>query len=172
MLPLGTPLALQAMGQKPVRYAAGLSPPSCPSHALRHAGERHITPWLQLIGRAAPATPYVEVTLVRSGDALRSVGAAVYKLTPEDEADHATLVQEFRNASHWPKHLLVSYTWVARHEVDAQRGLLVLFGAGAAVAALAVLSAARAHRQKLRQFLADVTRESVGGAAAPLGKAD
>lgn len=139
---------------------------------LSFDGEQHITPWLQLIGRGAPSAPYVEVNLVRSGDALRSVTAAVYAIAPEDQADHRMLVEEFRNASHWPKHLLVSYSWTSRHEVDAQRGLLVLFVAGASAALLATLSAARTHRSKLKQFLADMARENVGSTAVPLGKAD
>eukprot|EP00887_Chlorella_sp_A99_P006341 scaffold3.g6341.t1 len=133
-------------------------------------GERHITPWLHIIGKVAPDMPYVEVALVRSGDALRSVTAIVYQLGPEDQAEHWQLVEEFRNATHWPKHLLVSYTWTARHDVDAQRGLLVLFAAGGAAVLLAVLSAARSHKQKLRQFLADMAGE--GGGVVQPGKQD
>ena len=35
--------------------------------------------------------------------------------------------QDFRNATHWPKHLLVHYTWDTQHEEDEDAGLLVLF---------------------------------------------
>ena len=39
---------------------------------------------------------------------------------------HPGAVQEFRNATHWPKHLLVHYVWRERKEEDEERGLLVL----------------------------------------------
>lgn len=39
---------------------------------------------------------------------------------------HQQLQAEWRNASAWPKHLLVEYTWQERHEVNAIPGLYVL----------------------------------------------
>lgn len=40
-------------------------------------------------------------------------------------------LQDFQNATHWPKHLLVHYTWEMQHEENEDAGLLVLFsGAG------------------------------------------
>ena len=45
------------------------------------------------------------------------------------------LAQEFRNSSHWPKHVLVHYSWREVSEVDSVAGLYVLFLAGAARAA-------------------------------------
>lgn len=40
-------------------------------------------------------------------------------------------LQDFQNATHWPKHLLVHYTWETQHEENEDAGLLVLFsGAG------------------------------------------
>lgn len=43
---------------------------------------------------------------------------------------HPHAVAEFRNATHWPKHLLVRYSWDTHNDVDLDRGLYVLFGAG------------------------------------------
>jgi hypothetical protein len=43
---------------------------------------------------------------------------------------HRTLVGEFANATHWPKHLMVHYRWRVQHEVDTDTGLLVFFVAG------------------------------------------
>ncbi len=40
---------------------------------------------------------------------------------------HHQLLDEFRNATHWPKHLLVQYSWQAEQEVDALSGLYVVF---------------------------------------------
>ena len=48
----------------------------------------------------------------------------------EDQRQHAELVRDFLNATHWPKHLLVHYRWDVQHEEDEERGLLVLFSGG------------------------------------------
>ena len=40
---------------------------------------------------------------------------------------HHQLLDEFRNATHWPKHLLVQYSWQVEQEVDALSGLYVVF---------------------------------------------
>ena len=40
---------------------------------------------------------------------------------------HHQLLDEFRNATHWPKHLLVQYAWQVEQEVDALSGLYVVF---------------------------------------------
>ena len=55
-----------------------------------------------------------------------AVSAQVIELDPEDQGRHPGAVQEFRNATHWPKHLLVHYVWRERKEEDEERGLLVL----------------------------------------------
>ena len=43
---------------------------------------------------------------------------------------HALLVEEFRNSTHWPKHLLVRYQWVNASPVEALKGLYTVSGAG------------------------------------------
>ena len=40
---------------------------------------------------------------------------------------HHQLLEEFRNGTHWPKHLLVQYAWQVEQEVDALSGLYVVF---------------------------------------------
>ena len=40
---------------------------------------------------------------------------------------HHQLLDEFRNGTHWPKHLLVQYAWQVEQEVDALSGLYVVF---------------------------------------------
>lgn len=44
---------------------------------------------------------------------------------------HATLYDEFKNSSHWPKHVLLHYAWHDEGDVDITSGLLVLLTAGA-----------------------------------------
>jgi hypothetical protein len=58
------------------------------------------------------------------------VSAQVFEMDREDQRQHAELVRDFLNATHWPKHLLVHYSWEVQHEEDEERGLLVLFSGG------------------------------------------
>ena len=44
---------------------------------------------------------------------------------------HAVLTEEWRNATRWPKHLLLDYRWREEHEVNAVPGMYVLFATGA-----------------------------------------
>ncbi|KAL4426500.1 hypothetical protein ABPG77_008358 [Micractinium sp. CCAP 211/92] len=125
-------------------------------------GDRHVTPWLTIIGKHAPLPPFVEVELVRTGNTIKSVSASVYALSHDDQMDHAVLVREFVNATHWPKHLLVNYRWRTQHEEDEEGGLLVLFSAGALVAVLLALNVVRTYQDKLQAFLADVAGEQPG----------
>jgi hypothetical protein len=135
-------------------------------------GGRFPTPWLAILGKRAPQGPVVEVELVRSGDALLAAKAAVRSLHEAQDRDPRIsraaakhghqLVAEFANATHWPKHVLVSYSWKTRHEANAERGLLVLLVASAATAALAALGAARRYRNKLRAFFLEVAGEGAG----------
>ena len=43
---------------------------------------------------------------------------------------HHQLLEEFRNASAWPKHLLVQYAWTHQHAVDVFAGLYLVFVTG------------------------------------------
>ena len=56
---------------------------------------------------------------------------------------HHQLLDEFRNATHWPKHLLVQYSWQAEQEVDALSALYVVF------AVCELPPATRIHRHQL-----------------------
>ncbi len=40
---------------------------------------------------------------------------------------HHQLLDEFKNATAWPKHLLVEYSWTTEHTVDALSALYVVF---------------------------------------------
>lgn len=93
-------------------------------------GDRRLTPWLALLGRGAPPLPVLDVVLTRSGDDLLGVTARVVELDEADAARHALLVADWRNATRWPKHLLVHYRWDARRDIDAAGGLTALFTAG------------------------------------------
>lgn len=124
-----------------------------------------------MIGKRAASPPYVEVTLTRSGEAVRAVKAVVFQMDWQDVREHRDVVAQFVNATHWPKGLLVHYRWASRREVDGDRGLLLLFAAAVAAVALLGLSAVRSHREKLARFLSDVGGDE-GLVAAMGAKAD
>ena len=41
--------------------------------------------------------------------------------------EHQSILMEFQNATHWPKHLLVHYTWKHTNPVNATGGLYLVF---------------------------------------------
>jgi hypothetical protein len=44
---------------------------------------------------------------------------------------HATLYEDFKNTTHWPKHVLVHYRFHDEGDVDFNKGLYVLLATGA-----------------------------------------
>ncbi|KAG2430751.1 hypothetical protein HYH02_013590 [Chlamydomonas schloesseri] len=129
-------------------------------------GDRHLTPWLPLLGEGAPAVPLIIVTLRRSGEELLGATAAVLDAPEEYKQRHPVLVAELHNVTHWPKHVLVHYRFDTRNDVDLDRGLYVLFPVGLLAVLALLLSALRGVQPKLAQFLADVTSEGTTAAAA------
>ncbi|KXZ55020.1 hypothetical protein GPECTOR_3g182 [Gonium pectorale] len=129
-------------------------------------GDRHLTPWVPLLGEGAPAVPLVVVTLRRSGEELLGASAEVREAPAEYQERHPVLVAEMRNVSHWPKHVLVHYSFDTRNDVDLDRGLYLLFPCALLAVLILCVSALRGVRGKLAQFLADVTAEGTTAAAA------
>jgi hypothetical protein len=126
-------------------------------------GDRVVTPWLALIGRRAPPVPLVHVELTRSGDALVGATATVEALSGAGSARYRRVAEEFTDPARWPKQVLVRYSWRARHEVDAGRGLTVMFAAGGGAMLWVAASVAAAYRRQLRQFVEDVAGDGGGG---------
>lgn len=54
----------------------------------------------------------------------------VLPLPDELLLQHATLYDEFKNTTHWPKHVLVHYHFHNEGDVDFQQGLYVLTALG------------------------------------------
>ena len=139
---------------------------------LSFDGDRIVTPWLQLIGRRAPEAPSLVVELSRSGDALVSVTVHVVNMHRTDMHYHR-VKNEFSDATKWPKHVPVHYKWKARHEVNSNRGLIVLFVVGIGAMLFAAISIAQTYNKQLMQFVDQVTTTTTttsqhggGGAAA------
>eukprot|EP00884_Botryococcus_braunii_P009214 jgi/Botrbrau1/18294/Bobra.0179s0025.2 len=72
---------------------------------------------------------------------------------------HHQLLQEFNNASFWPKHVLVQYAWEHSPIVNAVGGLYLLFGIGLLGLAVMAGSVVVTYEQKLKAFLEDITAE-------------
>jgi hypothetical protein len=94
------------------------------------AGDRYLTPWLKVLGPGAPPVPVVHVTVRRAGEDILGVKAMVHTAPVEYEHQHKALVDEWLNASAWPKHLLIRYHFVSEREVDLDQGLYVLMAIG------------------------------------------
>lgn len=127
-------------------------------------GDRHLTPWLPVLGEGAPAVPLIVITLTRSGQEVLGASAEVREAPAEYQARHPVLVSELRNLTHWPKHVLVHYTFHTHNDVDFDRGLMLLFPVCLLVFVLLCVNALRGLQPKLAQFLADVTAETDAGA--------
>ena len=83
----------------------------------------------------------VHVTLTRTHDKLVGVRAAVVPLPVEYAEDHVDLLEEYYNASAWPKHVIVRYDWNERVDVAPMQGAFVLMATTVGLA-LVVLAAA------------------------------
>ncbi|KAI7841961.1 hypothetical protein COHA_004488 [Chlorella ohadii] len=118
-------------------------------------GDRHLTPWLSIIGKRAASPPYVEVELTRSGNTITSVTAEVFELDSEDQKEHAQLITGAPCCT-----CLLTCLPSPCH------------CAAAAFAALLLgLNVARTYQQRLRQFLSDIAGESGSSLAAAAGTA-
>lgn len=126
---------------------------------LALAGDRLYTHWLRILGPGAPEVPFLEVTLIRTGNDVISVRAEVGPVPDTYVHMHQQLKSEWVNATAWPKHLLVEYKWVERHEVNAIPGLYVLISSCLIVALVLVVSALLSNEAKVREFMADMAAE-------------
>lgn len=134
-------------------------------------GDRLVTPWLKIIGKGAPTPPLLHIHFTRSSDSLRSVSAKVLPVPQGYLYAHHQLLQEFQNATIWPKHLLVEYSWTTQLTVDALSALYVMFFLCLFVFMAMALSVVVAYETKLKAFMAEIAGEDPLS-TTPLGKGD
>ena len=101
--------------------------------------------------------PLVDVELVRTFDetrrprrspwpavqwhadgAIESVRASTQPVPLSYLMLHSDLIAEFRNDSHWPKHVLVHYHWRDSSDLDEVLGLYLLLGVGLTLSSAAI----------------------------------
>eukprot|EP00878_Enallax_costatus_P028335 GHUV01030598.1.p1 GENE.GHUV01030598.1~~GHUV01030598.1.p1 ORF type:complete len:223 (+),score=25.62 GHUV01030598.1:877-1545(+) len=97
---------------------------------LSFDGDRILTPWLTVIGKNVEGMPLLEVQLRRAGDELTGVKARVVPLPDDMLIRHATLYEDYKNTTHWPKHVMVHYHWIDEGDIDFNKGLYVLMTTG------------------------------------------
>eukprot|EP00891_Asterochloris_glomerata_P007610 jgi/Astpho2/7610/e_gw1.00115.120.1_t len=161
----------QTVAVVPLGLFGGLSTVDKYKVSFSFDGERLVTPWLTLIGKHAPAVPMLEVELTYSAAELVAAKAKVVLVPPAYLQQHALLVEEFRNSTHWPKHLLVRYQWVNVSPVEALKGLYVVSGAGILASMVIILSVIFTYQEKLQQFMAEIAGDDTA-AGSRLRKAD
>ncbi|CAI5978607.1 unnamed protein product [Closterium sp. NIES-65] len=135
--------------------------------SLSVGNEKFVTPWLLVIGRKSQNVPLIEVTLTHFAGDLRGVQAKVHNLPHEYLERHRQLALEFRNESHWPKHVLMRYTWNEYAEVDVTAGLLVLFASTFILTTFLAVYILQSSKDKLAKFMNEQMAESA--AAVPGG---
>lgn len=121
-LPLPRPVGFQPGDEYKLQLAFGF--------AQGGADLTGATPWLLLLGPAAPSVPLVDVELVHALGGLVAVHAAVGEAPQAYARLHAPLLADWRNDSHWPKHALVHYRWHEERGVDAESGVAAALFAG------------------------------------------
>jgi hypothetical protein len=102
----------------PLPEPIGFAPGDEYKLALSADRDKLHTPWLTLLGKNAPAVPLVDVTLSHAGGVVRSMHAKSVPVPAPFLVLHADLVAEWKNATAWPKHVLVRYQWLEDARID------------------------------------------------------
>ncbi|KAJ6865536.1 hypothetical protein NC651_035945 [Populus alba x Populus x berolinensis] len=90
--------------------------------------EKFLIPWLFVIHRKSSEVPMIDAQLRYSGSDLHGVTAKVIDMPHHYVEIHPDIRQQFWDAEHWPKHILIRYTWKEQSEIDVSSGFYVLFG--------------------------------------------
>lgn len=137
---------------------------------LSFDGDRILTPWLTIIGKNVDGMPLLEVQLRRAGDELTGVKARVLPLPDEMLIHHTTLYEDYKNTTHWPKHVLVHYHWMDEGDIDFNKGLYVLMTTGLVLFILLSVNTLAGVQSKVAQFLKDVVGTEFDPLLGPQGE--
>ncbi|KAK6943381.1 hypothetical protein RJ641_024483 [Dillenia turbinata] len=128
--------------------------------------EKFRIPWLLVVNRKSPEVPMIE-----------------FHLRYSDIEIHPDISKQFWDPEHWPKHILVRYTWsVSLHlnlnpfnhafaiplrelreeksEIDVASGFYVLFGSGLVMSFILSIYVLQSSRDRLARFLRETVAES------------
>ncbi|KAJ6708434.1 ATP-DEPENDENT HELICASE/DEOXYRIBONUCLEASE SUBUNIT B [Salix viminalis] len=127
--------------------------------------EKLLIPWLFVINRKSSEVPMIDVHLRYSGSDLHGVTAKVIDMPHHYVETHPDIRQQFWDPQHWPKHVLIRYTWKEQSEIDVSSGFYVLFGSGLMLSFILSIYILQSSRDKLARFV----RETVAESSMPAG---
>ncbi|XP_062165658.1 uncharacterized protein LOC133872227 [Alnus glutinosa] len=127
--------------------------------------EKFLIPWLLVINRKSSEVPMIDVHLRYSGSDLHGVTAKVLDMPHHYVEIHPDIRKQFWDLGHWPKHVLVRYTWKEHSEIDVTSGFYVLFGSGLMLSFILSIYVLQSSREKLARFV----RETVAESSMPAG---
>ncbi|GAB4833182.1 hypothetical protein Ancab_031426 [Ancistrocladus abbreviatus] len=122
--------------------------------------EKFLIPWLYIINRKSSEVPMIDVHLRYSGSDLLGVTAKVVDMPHHYLDIHPDIHKQFWDPQHWPKHVLVTYTWEERSEIDVTSGFYVLFGSGLLLSFILSVYVLQSSRDKIARFVRETVAES------------
>ncbi|KAJ0089122.1 hypothetical protein Patl1_31520 [Pistacia atlantica] len=122
--------------------------------------EKFLVPWLFVINRKSSEVPMIDMHLKYSGSDLHGVTAKVVDMPHRYVEIHPDIRNQFWDPQHWPKHVLVRYTWEEKSEIDVASGFYVLFGSGLMLSFILSIYILQSSRDKLARFVRETVAES------------
>ncbi|XP_058075832.1 uncharacterized protein LOC131224329 [Magnolia sinica] len=125
--------------------------------------EKFLIPWLHVINRKSSEVPMIDIHLRYLGNDLHGVTARVIDMPHHHVKIHQDIHKNFWNPEHWPKHVLVRYTWEEQSEIDVAGGFYVLFGSGLLLSFILAIYVLQSSQDKLARFVREIVAESSRG---------
>ncbi|MED6110014.1 hypothetical protein PIB30_038912 [Stylosanthes scabra] len=122
--------------------------------------EKFLIPWLLVVNRKSTEVPMIEVELRYSGNDFHGVTAKVVDMPHHYVEIHPEIRKQFWDSQHWPKHILVRYTWKEHSDIDVASGFYVLFGSGLMLSFILSIYILQSSREKLEKFVRETVVES------------
>ncbi|XP_020977227.1 uncharacterized protein LOC107639590 isoform X1 [Arachis ipaensis] len=89
--------------------------------------EKFLIPWLLIVNRKSTEVPMIEVELRYSGNDFHGVTAKVVDMPHHYVEIHPEIRKQFWDSQHWPKHILVRYTWLVLFDLRLNIFILCIF---------------------------------------------
>ncbi|AEE78812.1 hypothetical protein AtNW77_Chr3g0206891 [Arabidopsis thaliana] len=134
--------------------------------------EKFLIHWLLVINRKSSEVPMIDVNLRYSGGDLLGVTAQVIDMPHSYLNTHPEIRKQFWDPQHWPKHVLVRYTWKEQSEIDVSSGFYVLFGSALTFSFVLSIYVLQSSREKLARFVRETVVESSSMNVGEFGKGD
>eukprot|EP00242_Pyramimonas_sp_CCMP2087_P008067 CAMPEP_0198200330 /NCGR_PEP_ID=MMETSP1445-20131203/3363_1 /TAXON_ID=36898 /ORGANISM="Pyramimonas sp., Strain CCMP2087" /LENGTH=159 /DNA_ID=CAMNT_0043870369 /DNA_START=467 /DNA_END=946 /DNA_ORIENTATION=+ len=132
---------------------------------LSFEGERHMTEWMAVLPGEMQATDpswtpsLIDVHMTHTAGHVRSVRANLKPIPAAYFQSHKEELSQMGNASHWPKHVLVRYTWSEVVEVNTLGGMNFLLGTGVTMMGLILYIVVGANHEKIAKLVHDLAEE-------------